>query len=115
MDQSIDNYRKMLRQVKDATLKVPNRNFDTGQLTRAGEYKLCDRTYADLVRHLAKDHFRHLTQGLKENMLAFFSAGRPEKSISAKDWKKLETALEELKTASPPNDKQRQNSPATTP
>jgi hypothetical protein len=115
MDQAIDNYRKTLRQVKDATLKVPNRNFDTGQLTRAGEYKLCDRTYADLVRDLAKDHFRHLTPGAKENLLAFFSAGRPEKSISAKDWKKLETALERLKSASPTNDKESQNSPASTP
>jgi hypothetical protein len=98
MDQSIDNYRKMLREVKGGTLQLPNRNFDTGKPTRADEYKLCDQSYADLARHLAKDNFRHLTRGAKENLLAFFSAGRPD-SITAKDWKKVESALATLKTA----------------
>jgi hypothetical protein len=104
MDKSIDEYRHMLHEVKDGRLQIPNRNFDTGHLTRAGEYRLCDRSYAELVRKLAKDHFRHLTPGARENILAFFSGGRPEQSISPKDWKKVESALLELKSLPQPNE-----------
>jgi hypothetical protein len=99
MDRAIDEYRKLLRHVNGGKLEIPNRNFDTGTQIRLGEYALCDRTYAKLLTRLAKDHFRDLTPGIKTDMLAFFSPGRPSNgSISSRDWKKVEAQLESLKS-----------------
>lgn len=100
MDQAIDQYRQFLRQVSSGHLGIPNRNFDTGNLTRPGEYVLCDRSYAELVRRLMKNHFRNLTPGVKADILRFFSSGRPPNgTISAREWKKVEAALLALKNA----------------
>ena len=98
MDKAIDQYRQLLHQIKSGQVEIPNRNFDTGNLTKAGEYALCDRTYADLVRQLAKKHFRDLTPGVKTNILAFFRGGRPS-SISLRQWKKVDAALLDLKSS----------------
>lgn len=102
MDQAIEQYRKMLREVKSGQLQIPNRDFDTGKLTQPGEYRLCDRTYAELLGKLAKDHFRDITPGAKANILAFFEHGKPpNNSISDRDWKKLRADLVQLKSSEP--------------
>lgn len=100
MDKAITEYRRFLEQAKAGQLEFPNRNFDTGQLSRPGEYVLCDRTYAALVDRLAKDHFRHLTPGVKADILAFFFQGSLAMAdIKPRDRRKLEKALAELKNA----------------
>ena len=97
-DRAIEQYRQLLHQVRAGTLNFPNRNFDTGRFTRAGEYVLCDRTYAAWVERMRNDDFRHLTSAARANVLAFFSEGIPANgSIRKSDWEKLERALEELK------------------
>ncbi len=101
MDKAIDEYRQYLRQVKGGTLNLANRNFDTGRLTRAGEYRLADRTYVELVKRLAKDHFRHLTPAVKANVLAYFGTDIPANgSIKPGEWKKLQAELSALITHS---------------
>lgn len=103
MDQAIDNYRSMLHQLKSGQLQLPNRNFDTGKLTQAGEYGLCDRTYAQLLFKLTKDHFRHITPGAKASVLAFFDRGKPSgNAIRGRDWKKVQADLIRLQSAEPP-------------
>jgi hypothetical protein len=97
MDRAFDNYRQFLRDVKDNKLQLPNRNFDTGELTRAGEYSLCDRSYVALAERLREDHFRHMTPAVKANVLAFFNEGIPANgSIKNSDWKKVTAALIEM-------------------
>lgn len=99
MDAAIDEYRHLLRQLKDEKLDIPNRNLDTGLLTRAADYNRCDRTYAELVRRLEKNDFRDVTPAVKANVLAFFSEGRPRTgSISPGEWKKVQSALLTLKS-----------------
>jgi zinc dependent phospholipase C len=98
MDRAIDEYHQLLGQVKANRLEFPNRNFDTGRLTRVGEYALCDRSYVALVERLAKDHFRHITPAVKADVLAYFSEGLPSNgSVKPKDWKKVEAILTALK------------------
>ena len=100
MDQAMDHYRQLLQEVKTGRLDLPNRNFDTGAPTRLGEYALCDRSYGELVRRLAKHHFRDVTPGVRANILAFFGdAAPPDKSMSRREWKKIHVALLELKNA----------------
>jgi hypothetical protein len=97
MDRAMDEYHQLLRQVKADDLRFPNRNFDTGELTRAGDYALSDRTYVAYVFRLKDDRFRHLTPSVKADVLAYFSKGLPANgSIKSKDWKKLNVALQEL-------------------
>lgn len=103
MDAAIDEYRHLLKQVKNEQLEIPNRNLDTGLLIHAAEYNLCDRTYAELVRRLEKTHFHEVTPAVKANVLAFFSEGRPRTgSISPRDWKKVQSALLTLESLPPP-------------
>ncbi len=98
MDAAMDEYRRFLQQAGADQLQLPNRNLDTGRLTHAGEYKLCDQSYAALVKELAKDDFAHMTPGLKANILAFFSEGFPAQgSLNRHDWKKLNPALGRLR------------------
>ena len=98
MDKAIDEYRGLLRQVKNRQLEIANRNLDTGRLTRIGEYKLCDRSYAELLERMDKDQFRDVTPETRADILAFFAAGNASSPfISARDWTKVESALQGLK------------------
>lgn len=102
MDKAMDEYHQFLHQVRDGSLSLPNRNFDTGRLTHAGEYALCDRSYVALVERMKKDRFRHLRPAVKADVLAYFSHGIPANgSIKNRDWKKVQRALQELATQTP--------------
>jgi len=98
MDKAIDEYRSLLGQVKAEQLEFSNRNLDTGEISRPGEYKLADRTYASLVNRLAKDQFRHMPPALRANIQAYFRAGAPANgSIPDHEWKQVQAALELLR------------------
>lgn len=98
MDEAMDQYRLLLHEVKAGHLELPNRNFDTGSPTRLGEYALCDQTYAELLRHLAKRHFRDTNPALTSNIVNFFGdAPRPAKSMKNRDWERTRTELLGLK------------------
>jgi hypothetical protein len=49
-----ERYRTLLQSVRGNRLDLRNTDFDTGQPTRLGEYKLADETYAELVTRLKK-------------------------------------------------------------
>jgi len=70
---TLANYRRLIDEVKAGELKLEDRNFDTGQATRAGEYKLTDDTYAALLDGLARRNFDTLTPELRTNILHFYS------------------------------------------
>jgi len=90
--------------VENGDLKIPNRNLDTGEPTRAGQYFMADEAYDDLVRRLAKTKFAHLTPDLKTAILSYFNSGSPRDKLSHHDWKKTEEALKELKAYTPSPD-----------
>jgi hypothetical protein len=105
MDHVLQEYHLLVKQVSAGDLRIPNRNLDTGLLTREGEYQLADRTYADLVRRLDRDHFAHLTPAVRANILQYFAAGPPANgSLKPGQWKRTEQALALLRsaTAGPP-------------
>src|SRR5436853_6872977 len=52
-------YRALLVQARAGKLDLPNTDFDTGRPVRAGEYKLTDDTYGELLEKLAKRHFEN--------------------------------------------------------
>jgi hypothetical protein len=96
---TLDQYRALLRQAQPGRLDLVNKNFDLGRPTRAGEYRLADEAYADLVTKLAKHEFNNVTPELRTNILAFFSdLNAPiatKKDLD--DWRKTVFALDKLK------------------
>jgi hypothetical protein len=99
--QTLSRYRILLSQTQAGKLNLQNMDFDTGEPTRAGEYKLADETYASLLRRLSDNKFKDVTQELRQNIIAFYGdlkapiATRKDKE----DWRETLRALEQLKSA----------------
>lgn len=98
---TVTRYRGLLGQVKGTTIKLENTDFDTGRPTTAGEYKLADAAYADLLKKLAKQNFEKANPALQQNIIAFYSnlsapiATKRDKT----DWQETLRALDKLKAA----------------
>ena len=71
-DETLNRYRGFLRRARTEKLNLENRDFDTGELTRAGEYKLADDAYAKLLNKLAGKGFETVPRELRQNILAFY-------------------------------------------
>src|SRR6266566_8591940 len=103
VDLTIQDYSGLLHETKVEELRLPNKDCDTGQDTRAGEYALTDKAYEKLLGELAYKHFEHLTPELQKNILEFYSDLNAP--IHTKRDKKVWTAtlanLEKLKAAQP--------------
>jgi zinc dependent phospholipase C len=72
VNDTVDQYRKDLEQLGTRELSLPNRDFDTGKQTRAGEYKLTDRAYATLLSKIVDGKFVNLTPALQSDILHFY-------------------------------------------
>jgi hypothetical protein len=72
VDQTIDRFGKALGEVKSQDLNAPNIDLDTGKPTKRGEYPLADATYRELLDQLADDHFSHMDDALRNNILEFY-------------------------------------------
>jgi hypothetical protein len=100
---ALAQYRALLRQAKPGRLVLVNMNFDLGRPTRAGEYRLADEAYSDLVTKLYKHEYNNVAPELRKNILAFFS--NLKAPIATKkdtsDWRKIMLALDKLKTTRP--------------
>jgi hypothetical protein len=99
VDQTFDDYRRLLRQVREGNLSLPDTDCDTGQPTSAAEYSLADKTYARLLDDLSEDDFKKSTPELRRNILVFFSdLNAPfHTKKNRKQWERTEQQLEELK------------------
>jgi hypothetical protein len=101
---TLDRYRKLLDQVDSGQPGLPNNNFDTGEMTGPGQYRLNDETYAKLLDALAKQNFSGASPELRAGLLEFF--GHPDAPYATKQkpkaWAKVQAQLEQLKKAAPP-------------
>jgi hypothetical protein len=101
---SLDRYRKLLGQVDASQLALMNDNFDTGEATGPGKYRLNDEAHAELLDALAKQNFSGASPELRAEILEFY--GHPDALYASKRkpklWIKVQIQLEELKTAAPP-------------
>ena len=99
VNHTLDNYKSLLQETNSKTLSLPNTDFDTGKMTRAGEYQLTDKTYAYLLDKLAEHNFENIPPELRANILVFY--GDPNAPISTKQdaaaWQKIQDQLRKLK------------------
>jgi hypothetical protein len=73
VDTTVEDYASLLHDTRTEDLRLPNKDFDTGRDTRAGEYPLTDKAYERLLNQLADKKFDHVTPDLKQNILQFYS------------------------------------------
>jgi hypothetical protein len=100
VDATIENYAGLLREQEKGKLQLPNRDCDTGRETRAGEYILTDKTYAQLVdKFITKNASASLSPELRNNVLQFYADPNAPNAIrkKAKQWRKLQNELQTLK------------------
>jgi hypothetical protein len=99
--QSVTDYEHFLHDQKDSgKIELVNDNFDTGTVTGPGQYPLADKTYAQLLDHLAKDHFAQISPELRKILLDFYSD--PNAPFATKkdkmEWAKVLKEVDELKS-----------------
>jgi hypothetical protein len=98
---SVERMIALLHDADAGRLRLDNRDFDTGKLTRPGEYELTDKAYATLLHKLAGRNFDLLTPTMRDNILQFYSDPKADLATrkKPKDWQELMVNLERLKTA----------------
>src|SRR5437016_3926793 len=98
---TIDRYRELLAEVREGRLDLPNNNFDTGEKTGPGKYRLNDEAHAELLDKLAENKFVGATSEVKAELLRFFA--EPDAPYAtkrnAKAWTRVQTQLQRLKSA----------------
>jgi hypothetical protein len=101
---TLDRYRQLLKQAGTAQLDLPNENFDTGEISGPGKYRLNDETHAKLLDALAKQNFSGASPAVRAELIEFF--GHPDAPYATKqrpkDWATVQAELERLKNTVPP-------------
>ncbi len=99
----LKNYKDALGQVGNNQLILPDIDFDTGNLTCLGEYKLADNTYAELLEELQEQQYKNVTPELQKSILDFYN-GADTTQLTAKDlkkWAKTSVRIKELSRLTP--------------
>ncbi|HTM50010.1 MAG TPA: zinc dependent phospholipase C family protein [Bryobacteraceae bacterium] len=96
VNETLDQYRRMLAEHRRGALRLPNENFDTGEPLKPGTYKLADLAYAKLVDKL---NGKPVPAELRINILAFYSDMNAPfaNKKDEKAWKKLVAQLDALR------------------
>jgi len=94
-DATVDQYRRLLDAERAGRLRIPDENFDLGEPTKAGTYKLADETYAELVERLAERNFEGISSELRTDILSFYKDRNAPIATKqhSKKWEKVVEAL----------------------
>ncbi len=100
---TLDLYRKLLAEKQKGILVLPNENFDVGQPTGPGQYRMDDEVQAELLDRLAEEHFNGAAPEIREELLRFFSDPNAPYAIKrkAKEWARVQAELRELEGVTP--------------
>jgi hypothetical protein len=98
---TLDRYRELLTDLREGRLGLPNSNFDLGENTGPGKYRLNDEAHAELLDKLAENKFASATSEVKAELLHFFA--EPDAPYATKKkpeaWAKVQIQLQQLKVA----------------
>jgi hypothetical protein len=99
INSTVERYQKELHNVSAGNLHLANLDFDTGQPSKPGEYKLTDETYAKWLNQLGKNNFENVTPMVRVNILEFYAdPNAPNATRKHRDaWKKTQAAVDHLK------------------
>ncbi len=98
---TLTRYRKLLTQAGEGTLQLENDNFDVGESTGPGKYRMNDDAHATLLDKLAETRFASITPEAKAELLHFYAD--PDAPFAtkrkAKAWLKVQAELVRLRAA----------------
>jgi len=97
-DRTLDEYRRLLTDESAHRLVLEDRDFDTGNATYGGEYRLADDTYSKLARKLAEKDPATIDPALLHNVFDFYQDLRLPYATkkNAQDWQETLAALNKL-------------------
>jgi Zinc dependent phospholipase C len=100
-NKAVDRYQNNLGQHDTGSLALVNDNFDVGDVTPAGVYRMNDETHAKLLDRLAAQNFADVTPEIRAELLQYYSDPSAPNAIKRKpkDWSKVEAELQALKNA----------------
>jgi len=95
-------YRKLLNDTGEGTLQLENDNFDVGENTGPGKYRMNDDVHAKLLDEWAEANFTKVTPEAKAELLRFYADPDAPNATkrSAKAWAKVQIQLQQLQAAS---------------
>jgi Zinc dependent phospholipase C len=94
---TVDRYRHLLIAENNGQLELPNDNFDVGKVTVRGEYRLNDKTCAELLDLLSKERMASVDPDLKTQLLAYYAEKDPTAAPRKRD-KSAVKIQQEIKT-----------------
>ena len=94
-------YRNLLAQTGEQRLTLENRDFDTGEPTRAARYRLADEAYSKLAIKLAAKDPSRVDPLIRDNILGYFRDLNEAFATrqKPKEWAETTTALDKLRAA----------------
>jgi hypothetical protein len=98
-NETLDRYREFLRDQRNGKVALPNDNFDVGEDTGPGKYKMNDGAHAELVSRLADQKFANVSPALVTELQHFYSdpslpyANKKDRKAQAR----LQAAVQQLK------------------
>jgi hypothetical protein len=100
---TLDRYRKHLSDLNGGRVELPNENFDLGEITGPGKYRMNDDAHAELLDKLARQNFAGVTPELRAEFLEFFSDPNAPNATKRKPkrWEKVQVDLQKLKGVPP--------------
>lgn len=100
---TMDRFRGLLKEQGEGRLKLANNNFDVGEFTPPGKYRMNDDAHAKLLDKLAEQNFADMTPDLRAELLDFFSDPNVPYATKRKpkEWNKVEAELRQLKSTPP--------------
>ncbi len=100
---TMDRYRGLLKEEGEGRLKLPNDNFDVGEFTPPGKYRMNDDAHAELLGKLAEQNFADMTPDLRAELLDFFSDPNAPYATKRKpkEWSRVVAELQQLKSTPP--------------
>jgi hypothetical protein len=90
---TLDRYRALLTELRRGKVTLPNDNFDVGETTARGKYRLNDDTCAQLLDKLAERDFADTSPELRAELVRFYSS--PDVPSSARLSEKARARLKD--------------------
>jgi Zinc dependent phospholipase C len=100
---SLARYKKLADKQGTGELALANYNFDTGEKTAPGKYRLDDQAHAELMDALAKQNFQGVTPELRAEILQYYADPEAPNSTKKdpKEWTRVQSELKQLRGAQP--------------
>ncbi len=97
-DVAVAEYHREIQAATAHNLQLENKNFDVGVITRPGQYKLQDQTYAYWLNELALSNFSEVTPAAARDIFNYYRDPNAPDTVKkkVKQWRRVQAQLAQL-------------------